>query len=79
MSKAVLKRVREFEKIAIVASSGEYAALHQTGILSHASSCRKSGPWSELEGEKEFALTELPFGFRGETSSKPEEGDFSWK
>lgn len=67
--KAVSEGVREFEKIAIVASSGDYAA--PCGI------CRqvlfefmpegKVVLWSELEGEKEFALTELlPFGFRGE-------------
>ena len=69
VTKAVSEGVREFEKIAIVASSGEYAA--PCGI------CRqvlfefmpegKVVIWSELEGEKEFALTELlPFGFRGE-------------
>ncbi|MFR3604833.1 MAG: cytidine deaminase [Anaerotignum sp.] len=69
VTKAVSEGVREFEKIAIVASSGDYAA--PCGI------CRqvlfefmpegKVVLWSELEGEKEFALTELlPFGFRGE-------------
>ena len=69
VTKAVSEGVREFEKIAIVASSGEDAA--PCGI------CRqvlfefmpegKVVLWSELEGEKEFALTELlPFGFRGE-------------
>ena len=69
VTKAVSEGVREFEKIAIVASSGDYAA--PCGI------CRqvlfefmpegKVVLWSELEGEKEFALTELlPFGFHGE-------------
>lgn len=69
VTKAVSEGVREFEKIAIVASSGEYAA--PCGICRHVlfefMPEGKVVLWSELEGEKEFALTELlPFGFRGE-------------
>lgn len=69
VTKAVSEGVREFEKIAIVASSGEYAA--PCGI------CRQvlyefmpEGSvvlWSKDEGELETPLRELlPMGFRGE-------------
>lgn len=69
VTKAVSEGVREFEKIAIVASSGDYAA--PCGI------CRQvlfefmpEGQvvlWSETKGEKVFGVSELlPFGFRGE-------------
>ena len=69
VTKAVSEGVREFEKIAIVASSGDYAApcgiFRQ--VLFEFMPEGKVVLWSELEGEKEFALTELlPFGFRGE-------------
>lgn len=69
VTKAVSEGVREFEKIAIVASSGEYAA--PCGI------CRQvlyefmpEGNvvlWSKDEGELETPLRSLlPMGFRGE-------------
>ena len=69
VTKAVSEGVREFEKIAIVASSGEYAA--PCGI------CRQvlyefmpEGSvvlWSKNEGELETPLRSLlPMGFRGE-------------
>lgn len=69
VTKAVSEGTREFEKIAIVASSGEYAA--PCGI------CRQvlyefmpEGNvvlWSKDEGELETPLRELlPMGFRGE-------------
>ena len=69
VTKAVSEGVREFEKIAIVASSGEYAA--PCGI------CRQvlyefmpEGNvvlWSKDEGEMETPLRSLlPMGFRGE-------------
>ncbi len=69
VTKAVSEGVREFEKIAIVASSGEYAA--PCGI------CRQvlyefmpEGSvvlWSKDEGELETPLRSLlPMGFRGE-------------
>lgn len=69
VTKAVSEGVREFEKIAIVASSGDYAApcgICRQGLFEFMPE-GKVVLWSELEGEKEFALTELlPFGFRGE-------------
>ncbi len=69
VTKAVSEGVQEFEKIAIVASSGDYAA--PCGI------CRQilfefmpEGEvvlWSDTAGEKAFSVSDLlPFGFRGE-------------
>lgn len=68
VTKAVSEGVQAFEKIAIVASSGDYAA--PCGI------CRQilfefmpEGEvvlWSEDAGEKVFSVSDLlPFGFRG--------------
>lgn len=69
VTKAVSEGVQDFEKIAIVASSEDYAA--PCGI------CRQilfefmpEGEvvlWSEDAGEKVFSVSDLlPFGFRGE-------------
>ena len=69
VGKAVSEGAREFQKIAIAASSGAYAA--PCGICRQVlSEFMPEGEvvlWSDTEGEKVFSVRDLlPFGFRGE-------------
>ena len=69
VGKAVSEGAREFQKIAIAASSGACAA--PCGICRQVlSEFLREGEvvlWSHTEGEKVFSVRDLlPFGFRGE-------------